>query len=75
MLYSQAVAERIGIGSADLECLNLIALSGPLPAGAIAEAVGLGFRRRDSQISNSGVPLPREAGEGGARPPPAPDGV
>jgi DNA-binding MarR family transcriptional regulator len=41
VLYSQAVAERIGIGSADLECLDLIALRGPLPAGAIAEAVGL----------------------------------
>jgi DNA-binding MarR family transcriptional regulator len=41
VVYSQAVAERLGIGSADLECLDLIALRGPMPAGAIAEAVGL----------------------------------
>jgi DNA-binding MarR family transcriptional regulator len=41
VIYSQAVAERLGIGSADLECLDLIALRGPMPAGAIAEAVGL----------------------------------
>jgi len=41
VIYSQAVAERLGIGSTDLECLDLIALRGPMPAGAIAEAVGL----------------------------------
>jgi DNA-binding MarR family transcriptional regulator len=41
VIYSQAVAERLGIGSADLECLDIIALRGPTPAGAIAEAVGL----------------------------------
>jgi DNA-binding MarR family transcriptional regulator len=41
VIYSQAVAERLGIGSADLECLDIIALRGPMPAGAIAEAVGL----------------------------------
>jgi DNA-binding MarR family transcriptional regulator len=41
VIYSQAVAERLGIGSADLECLDLIALRGPISAGALAEAVGL----------------------------------
>ena len=41
VIYSQAVAERLGISSADLECLDLIALHGPMSAGAIAEAVGL----------------------------------
>jgi DNA-binding MarR family transcriptional regulator len=41
VIYSQAVAERLGISSADLECLDLIALRGPTPAGAIAEAIGL----------------------------------
>ena len=41
VIYSQAVAERLGIGSADLECLDIIALRGPMPAGAIAEAIGL----------------------------------
>ncbi len=41
VIYSQAVAERLRIGSADLECLDIIALRGPMPAGSIAEAVGL----------------------------------
>jgi DNA-binding MarR family transcriptional regulator len=41
VLYSQAVAERLGVASADLECLDLIALRGPMPAGALAEATGL----------------------------------
>jgi DNA-binding MarR family transcriptional regulator len=41
VIYSQTVAERLGIGSADLECLDLIGLRGPISAGAIAEAVGL----------------------------------
>lgn len=41
VIYSQAVADRLGIGSADLECLDLIALRGPTSAGAIADAVGL----------------------------------
>ncbi len=41
VIYSQAVAERLGIGSTDLECLDLIALRGPISAGAIADAVGL----------------------------------
>jgi DNA-binding MarR family transcriptional regulator len=41
VIYSQAVAERLGIGSTDLECLDLIALRGPISAGSIADAVGL----------------------------------
>jgi DNA-binding MarR family transcriptional regulator len=41
VIYSQAVAERLGIGSADLECLDFIGLRGPISAGALAEAVGL----------------------------------
>jgi DNA-binding MarR family transcriptional regulator len=41
VIYSQAVADRLGIASTDLECLDVIALSGPTSAGAIADAVGL----------------------------------
>jgi DNA-binding MarR family transcriptional regulator len=41
VLYSQAVAQRIGINSTDLECLDLIVLRGPITAGALAEATGL----------------------------------
>ncbi|HLH11069.1 MAG TPA: MarR family transcriptional regulator [Methylovirgula sp.] len=41
VLYSQAVAQRLGINSTDLECLDHIALRGPLTAGALAAATGL----------------------------------
>ena len=41
VLYSQAVAQRLGINSTDLECLDHIVLRGPLSAGALAEATGL----------------------------------
>lgn len=41
VLFSQAVAGRLGIASSDLECLSLVAQSGSLPAGALAEATGL----------------------------------
>jgi DNA-binding MarR family transcriptional regulator len=41
VIYSQAVAERLGVASTDLECLDVIALRGPMAAGEIADAVGL----------------------------------
>jgi DNA-binding MarR family transcriptional regulator len=41
VLYSQAVAERLGIGSTDLECLDIIVMRGPLTAGELASASGL----------------------------------
>jgi DNA-binding MarR family transcriptional regulator len=41
VMYSQAVAQRLGINSTDLECLDHIVLRGPLIAGALAEATGL----------------------------------
>lgn len=41
VLYSEAVAQRIGVNSTDLECLDFIALRGPLTAGEIAAAAGL----------------------------------
>jgi DNA-binding MarR family transcriptional regulator len=41
VLYSQAVAERLGIGSTDLECLDIIVMRGPLTAGGLASASGL----------------------------------
>lgn len=41
VMYSQAVAERLGINSTDLECLDLILLRGPVTAGALADATGL----------------------------------
>jgi DNA-binding MarR family transcriptional regulator len=39
-LYSQAVAQRLGINSTDLECLDLV-VRGPVTAGVLAEATGL----------------------------------
>lgn len=41
VLYSQAVAERLGVGGADLECLDCIVLRGPVTAGDLARATGL----------------------------------
>jgi DNA-binding MarR family transcriptional regulator len=40
VLYSQAVADRLGMNSTDLECLDHI-LRGPLTAGRLAELTGL----------------------------------
>ncbi len=40
VLYSQAVAERLGMNSTDLECLDHV-LRGPVTPGALAEATGL----------------------------------
>ena len=41
VLYSQVVAERLGINSTDLECLDFIVMRGPLTAGELADATGL----------------------------------
>lgn len=40
-LLGQAAAERIGINPTDLNCLNIITLSGPMTAGELARATGL----------------------------------
>ena len=41
VLHSQAMAERAGLNSSDLECLDIVVLRGPLTAGALAEATAL----------------------------------
>src|SRR5215475_10172360 len=41
VLYSQVVAERLGINSTDLECLDFVVMRGPLTAGELAQATGL----------------------------------
>jgi DNA-binding MarR family transcriptional regulator len=41
VLHSEAMAERLGINSTDLECLDIIVMNGPLSAGALARASGL----------------------------------
>ncbi len=40
VLFSHAVASRLGIGSSDLECLGYL-MDGPKTAGALAEATSL----------------------------------
>jgi DNA-binding MarR family transcriptional regulator len=40
-LLDAAVAQRLNIHRTDLRCLDHLARSGPLPAGRLAEAVGL----------------------------------
>jgi DNA-binding MarR family transcriptional regulator len=41
VLRSQAIASRLRIGGADLECLDFLVVRGPLSAGELAEASGL----------------------------------
>jgi DNA-binding MarR family transcriptional regulator len=41
VLHGQAVARRVGVNSSDLECLDLILMSGPSSAGEIARHTGL----------------------------------
>jgi DNA-binding MarR family transcriptional regulator len=41
VLFSQAVAERLGINSTDLECLDLVLMQGPMTAGSLARLSGL----------------------------------
>jgi DNA-binding MarR family transcriptional regulator len=67
VLYGQTVADRLGINSSDLECLDFIVMHGPLSAGELAAATGLtsgaitgvidrleraGFARRDRDASD-----------------------
>jgi DNA-binding MarR family transcriptional regulator len=40
-LVGQAAADRIGINSTDLNCLNIVALTGAMTAGELARATGL----------------------------------
>ncbi len=40
-LLGQMSAERIGINVTDLNCLNIVALTGPMTAGELAKATGL----------------------------------
>ena len=41
VLYSQTVAERLGVGGADLECLDFIFTRGAVTAGELARLTGL----------------------------------
>lgn len=41
VLYSQAVGERLGVHSTDIETMDLLHLYGPMTAGQLAERAGL----------------------------------
>ncbi len=41
VMFSQAVADRVGIGASDLHCLNVLNLSGPITAGQLSALTGL----------------------------------
>ncbi|SRR5216683_2630951 len=41
VLHGQTIARRVGVNSSDLECLDLILMSGPSSAGDIARHTGL----------------------------------
>jgi DNA-binding MarR family transcriptional regulator len=40
-MYSQTVADRIGMSSGDLHCLNLLSMLGPMTAGQLSRVTGL----------------------------------
>jgi DNA-binding MarR family transcriptional regulator len=40
-MYSQTVADRLGMGSGDLHCLNLLGMFGPMTAGQLSRLTGL----------------------------------
>jgi DNA-binding MarR family transcriptional regulator len=40
-LMSQAAADRVGLNSTDLNCLNILSFSGSMTAGELAKATGL----------------------------------
>ena len=67
VLFSQTVAERVGINSSDLECLDIVVLQGTVTAGELAAATGLttgaitgvidrlekaGFARRERDVED-----------------------
>lgn len=41
VMFSQAVADRVGIHSTDSECLDYLLLNGPATAGQLSELTGL----------------------------------
>jgi DNA-binding MarR family transcriptional regulator len=41
VLFSQAVADHVGLNATDLEALDLLVRHGPMPAGRLAELTGL----------------------------------
>lgn len=41
VLFSQSIADRLGIGSTDLETLGILIQDGPVTAGRLAELTGL----------------------------------
>ena len=41
VLFNQAVADRLGMNSTDLQCLNMLLEAGPVAAGRLAEESGL----------------------------------
>ena len=41
LMFGQVVAGRRGINPTDLQCLNVLSLTGPITAGRLAEITGL----------------------------------
>ncbi len=41
VIFSQAVAQKVGLNASDLECLDLLQINGAMLAGQIAELTGL----------------------------------
>jgi DNA-binding MarR family transcriptional regulator len=41
VLYSQAIADRLGLNATDARCLDLLSRTGPMTAGQLADLTGL----------------------------------
>jgi DNA-binding MarR family transcriptional regulator len=41
VVFNHQVADRVGLNATDAQCLNLLQLHGPLPAGRLARLTGL----------------------------------
>ena len=40
-IFSQSVADRVGVSSADMECMDFLIMEGRITAGRLAELTGL----------------------------------
>src|SRR3984957_11502237 len=63
-LLGQMSAERIGINVTDLNCLNIVALTGPMTAGDLARATGLTTASITGGLDRRGVIVKLNAGPG-----------
>ena len=65
VLLSHAIASKVGINAVDLECLDLLQMYGPMPAGRLAQRAGLSSATMTSvldRLENAGFVSRRRDG-------------